>query len=89
MISILSHAISCCREVLTPSSKKYTKRSNRSEVVMNHGDTKSVSSWSGVREEEPVKIELSPSSAGEKYRYMFQKLQDRAHGGWPLLNHIY
>ena len=66
---------------MTPSSKKYTKRSNRSEVVMNYGDTKAVSSWEGVREYGEVDIQLlDRSSTNEKYRYMFQKLQDRAHG---------
>ena len=66
---------------MTPSSKKYTKRSNRSEVVMNYGDTKAVSSWEGVREDGEVDIQLlDRSSTNEKYRYMFQKLQDRALG---------
>ena len=69
---------------MTPSSKKYTRRSNKSEVVFHHGDTKSLNDWSSSRDEVLLRVEGTTFTENDRYRYMFQKLQDRAYG-WLLI----
>ncbi|XP_067942278.1 DNA polymerase alpha subunit B-like [Watersipora subatra] len=66
------------KESLTPSSKKYTKRSNKSEVVFSHGNIKLVEDWGSTRDS-PVCLDCASYKSKDKFRYMFQKLQDRAY----------
>lgn len=65
------------RQGSTPSSSKYTKRTNRYEVVVSYGDTKSVHSWT-ADDQSPKQVNIRSDS--RQFRYMFQKMQDRAHG---------
>ena len=66
------------RQSSTPSSPKYTKRTNRREVVASFGNTKSVQSWGAVDHGTAVQMEVQ--CANQQFQYMFQKMQDRAQG---------
>jgi len=73
----MSIVVKLTRSCVTPSSKKYTKRANKSQVMMKYGDVDSVTDWAGQGADVDVSIARRDNS---KFRYMFQKLQDKSHG---------
>ena len=79
IVEIVFHVLILPAVSATPS-QKYSGRTNAGQMVCNYGDTTKVS-WKSQRTAPP---EIAPydqvHSLSRKFKYMFQKLSDKAAG---------